>query len=50
MLHRVARYDRVIDAPPERVWENVHDWEHLPHLHGSSFRSIETKTACMCAL
>lgn len=41
MLHRVARYDRVIDAPPERVWENVHDWEHLPHLHGSSFRSIE---------
>ena len=36
-LTRVASYERVIRAPIERVWENVLDWEHLPHLHESSF-------------
>ena len=41
MLQRVASYDRVVDASLERAWENVRDWEHLPHLHKSSFRSIE---------
>lgn len=40
-LTRVARYDRTVGAPVERVWENVHDWEHLPWLHASSFSSIE---------
>jgi hypothetical protein len=25
----------------ERIWENVRDWEHLPWLHRSSFRSVE---------
>ena len=24
-----------------RVWENVHDWEHLPWLHRSTFCSID---------
>jgi nitrite reductase/ring-hydroxylating ferredoxin subunit len=37
---RVARYSRRIRAGIERVWENVRDWEHLPWLHRTSFRSI----------
>ena len=40
-LVEVARYQRTIYAPLERVWENVLDWEHLPHLHASSFNYIE---------
>lgn len=40
-LRQVATYDRVIGASLERAWENVRDWEHLPHLHSSSFRSID---------
>jgi nitrite reductase/ring-hydroxylating ferredoxin subunit len=40
-LTRVAVYERPIHASIERVWENVHDWEHLPWLHASSFDSIE---------
>ena len=32
---------RRVDAPLERVWENVHDWEHLPWVHASSFQAIE---------
>ncbi len=39
-LTRVATYRREIGASVERVWENVRDWEHLPYLHASSFRSI----------
>jgi nitrite reductase/ring-hydroxylating ferredoxin subunit len=27
------------------VWENVHDWEHLPWLHCSTFRSIALEEA-----
>ena len=37
----VATYERTVAASLERVWENVRDWEHLPWLHRSSFRSIE---------
>lgn len=37
---RVASYRRRIRAGLERVWENVRDWEHLPWLHGTSFRAI----------
>jgi nitrite reductase/ring-hydroxylating ferredoxin subunit len=44
-LVRVARYERTIRAPLERVWENVLDWEHLPHLHASSFEHIELDDA-----
>ena len=40
-LTRVARYERLVDAPLERVWENVLDWEHLPHLHETSFDFVE---------
>jgi len=40
MLRRVASYERRVGASVERVWENVRDWEHLPWLHASSFRSI----------
>ena len=40
-LTRVAVYQRTVGASAERVWENVHDWAHLPWLHGSSFSSIE---------
>jgi nitrite reductase/ring-hydroxylating ferredoxin subunit len=39
-LEHVATYRRRIAASTERVWENVRDWEHLPYLHASSFRSI----------
>jgi nitrite reductase/ring-hydroxylating ferredoxin subunit len=39
-LVHVATYRRRVAASTERVWENVLDWEHLPHLHAASFRSI----------
>jgi nitrite reductase/ring-hydroxylating ferredoxin subunit len=39
-LTHVATYRRELGASAERVWENVRDWEHLPYLHASSFRSI----------
>lgn len=34
-------YRRAVEASLERVWENVHDWEHLPWLHHEAFSSIE---------
>lgn len=37
----VAVYRRRVRASLERVWENVHDWEHLPWLHSGSFSRIE---------
>ena len=40
-LATVARYQRRIRASPDRVWENVRDWEHLPWLHAESFRAID---------
>jgi len=40
-LVRAATYHRQIPTSIDRVWENVRDWEHLPWLHASSFRSIE---------
>jgi nitrite reductase/ring-hydroxylating ferredoxin subunit len=40
-LTSVAVYERTLQASAERVWENVHDWEHLPWLHAGSFRSID---------
>ena len=44
-LTRVATYRRAVGASAERVWENVRDWEHLPYLHASSFRSIALEEA-----
>ena len=40
-LSQVAVYRRTVHASAERVWENVHDWEHLPWLHRKSFFAIE---------
>jgi nitrite reductase/ring-hydroxylating ferredoxin subunit len=37
----VAVYRRSVRASLERVWENVHDWEHLPWLHAGSFSRID---------
>ncbi len=36
-----AVYQRRVAVSLERVWENVHDWEHLPWLHDASFSGIE---------
>ena len=44
-LTRVASYARNINAPIMRVWENVLDWEHLPHLHNTSFDYVELDCA-----
>lgn len=44
-LTRVASYARNVDAPVVRVWENVLDWEHLPHLHNTSFDYVELDSA-----
>lgn len=40
-LTKVSTYEREIQAPIERVWENVLDWEHLPWLHHTSFDYVE---------
>lgn len=36
----VGRYVRDLGASLARMFENALDWEHLPHLHSSSFDSI----------
>lgn len=40
-LPHVATYRRVLPVNLERMYENTLDWEHLPHVHRSSFRSID---------
>ncbi len=44
-LAEIATYTRRVHASAERVWENVHDWEHLPFLHARSFRGIRCQRA-----
>jgi nitrite reductase/ring-hydroxylating ferredoxin subunit len=44
-LFSVGPYRRVVAASIERVWENVLDWEHLPHLHHDSFASLRLLSA-----
>ena len=44
-LQRVATYSRTIAASLARVWDNVLDWEHLPHLHDASFNFCELDEA-----
>lgn len=34
-------YTRTVAASLDRIWENVFDWEHLAHLHESTFASCE---------
>ena len=40
-LALAGTYRREVAASLARVWENVHDWEHLPALHGASFAAAE---------
>ena len=44
-LIKAGALQRQIGASLERVWENVADWEHLPHLHNSSFSDITLQDA-----
>jgi nitrite reductase/ring-hydroxylating ferredoxin subunit len=39
-LHEAGVYRRRVSASPARIWENVYDWEHLPSLHETTFRSV----------
>jgi nitrite reductase/ring-hydroxylating ferredoxin subunit len=39
-LHLAGVYRRRVHASPARIWENVFDWEHLPALHETTFRSV----------
>lgn len=40
-LPHVGTYRRVLPVSLVRMYENALDWEHLPHVHSTSFRSIE---------
>ncbi len=40
-IPHVGTYRRVLPVTLERMYENALDWEHLPHIHASSFASIE---------
>lgn len=40
-LHLAAVYTREVAASLARIWENVFDWEHLAHLHDSSFAKCD---------
>lgn len=40
-IAHVGTYRRRMAVSLERMFENALDWEHLPHLHRSSFSSIE---------
>jgi len=44
-LTRVAVYERTLPVSLERIWENVHDWEHLPFVHAGSFCEIALETS-----
>jgi len=44
-LTEVAVYRRTVHAGLVSVWDNVLDWEHLPWLHRSTFRSISALDA-----
>ncbi len=40
LVPHVGTYRRVLPVDLERMFENALDWEHLPHLHASSFGSL----------
>jgi nitrite reductase/ring-hydroxylating ferredoxin subunit len=40
-MDHVGTYKRTLPVSLERMYENALDWEHLPHLHSSSFTDIE---------
>ncbi|MDQ3299867.1 MAG: Rieske (2Fe-2S) protein [Myxococcota bacterium] len=41
VAHHAASYRRTLDVSIDRIWENALDWEHLPHLHASTFATID---------
>jgi nitrite reductase/ring-hydroxylating ferredoxin subunit len=45
MVPHAATYSRELPVSIERLYENAIDWEHLPHLHRSSFARIECADA-----
>ena len=40
-VDHVGTYKRTVPVNLERMYENALDWQHLPHLHNSSFEDIE---------
>ena len=44
-LDHVGSYRRRLPVSLDRVYENTLDWQHLPHLHSSSFHSIRIEAA-----
>lgn len=40
-LHYLGNYLRKLPVNMTRMIENAYDWEHLPHVHASSFSSID---------
>lgn len=40
-IDHVGTYRRELPVSLTRMYENTLDWEHLPHLHGSSFSALE---------
>ena len=44
-LDHVGSYRRRLPVSLDRMYENTLDWQHLPHLHCSSFCSIEIEAA-----
>ena len=40
-VDHVGTYTRSLPVSLTRMYENALDWAHLPHLHGSSFQSID---------
>ncbi len=40
-----AIYERELPVSAERIWENVLDWEHLPHLHSQAFTSVDLSSS-----
>ena len=37
---KIATFSKIIHANTTRMFENIFDWEHLPHVHPSSFSSV----------
>lgn len=44
-LDHVGSYRRRLPVSLDRMYENALDWQHLPHLHSSSFGSIHCESA-----
>lgn len=44
-LDHIGSYRRRLPVSLDRMYENTIDWQHLPHVHRSSFSSIEIESA-----